>query len=245
MWGVAFVICLAIGIDLTGEAGYPTGRSIVAISMLALSILIGSKLLYVVEQQIFPSDDYVPAELRGWLHGFRIPGGIVMLAIATPLVCRLLGLRWREFGDAVVVLPAIALFFIRFGCFLNGCCFGKVSSLPWAVRVPAGSWVFWYHRSHGWIPPNADSSLPVHPLQIYFMGSAILIVLALSRHRRQKYAPGELQMLFYALFFTTTVILERMREAELTLNGWIAPAAAGVSVAVLVGWHRRYGRACG
>ena len=39
---------------------------------------------------------------------------------------------------ADLVAPAIALghAFGRMGCFLNGCCFGRVCSLPWGVRFP-------------------------------------------------------------------------------------------------------------
>ena len=33
----------------------------------------------------------------------------------------------------------LGLAFGRVGCFLNGCCFGGVCELPWAVQFPAGS----------------------------------------------------------------------------------------------------------
>jgi phosphatidylglycerol:prolipoprotein diacylglycerol transferase len=36
----------------------------------------------------------------------------------------------------------LALAFGRIGCFLNGCCFGKPTSLPWGVRFPYGSFAY-------------------------------------------------------------------------------------------------------
>ena len=36
----------------------------------------------------------------------------------------------------------VALAFGRIGCFFNGCCFGKTSSLPWAISFPYGSGSF-------------------------------------------------------------------------------------------------------
>jgi len=36
----------------------------------------------------------------------------------------------------------LALTFGRIGCFLNGCCFGKPTDLPWAVRFPYNSFAY-------------------------------------------------------------------------------------------------------
>ena len=40
----------------------------------------------------------------------------------------------------------------RLGCLMNGCCYGAISHLPWAVHFPFG------HNTH----PNG-----VHPTQVY------------------------------------------------------------------------------
>jgi phosphatidylglycerol:prolipoprotein diacylglycerol transferase len=42
-------------------------------------------------------------------------------------------------GDVVAPSVAIGLGLGRIGCFLNGCCFGGPTDLPWAVRFPAPS----------------------------------------------------------------------------------------------------------
>lgn len=234
-WVCAAVTGIALGARTAGRAGFPVGRSAVGIALLALSIIVGSKLLYLAEARWFPFDDYVPPEVRGSLHGFRIPGGILMLAAAMPVVCRGLGLPWRRFGDLVVPFVAFALVLVRVGCFLNGCCFGKVSGLSWAVAFPRGSWVFWFHWKRGWIAPAAASSLPVHPLQLYFLMSAALMVLILLWPKRRTPYPGYPQLLSYALFFGSTAILEPFRENFLTLNNLLNPAAAVAAVGMLFG----------
>ncbi len=244
MWAVAVTVCLVLGARIGVAGGLPAGRSAMAIALLASSILIGSKLLYLTEAWLSPHDDYVPQVARGLLHGFRIPGGMLALAVAMPLVCRVLRLPWRRFGDAVIPLAALALVFIRLGCFLNSCCFGKVTSVPWAVSFPRGSWVHWYHKTHGWIALTAEASLPVHPLQLYFVVAAAVTLAilrwpsvrssrspALSRESpgvRAGY-PGERQLLFHTLFFGSTALLEPLRENYLTLNNWLAAAAALVA----------------
>jgi phosphatidylglycerol:prolipoprotein diacylglycerol transferase len=158
----------------------------------------------------------------------------VLLAIAMPIVCRVLRLPTGRFGDAVIPMAAFALVFIRLGCFLNSCCFGKVSSLPWAVRFPRQTWVFWYHETHGWIPRAASASLPVHPLQLYFLGAALAALVALVWQQRLAPYAGRTQLLFYATFFVTTAAFEPLRENYLTLNNWLAPLAAAIATTGLI-----------
>jgi phosphatidylglycerol:prolipoprotein diacylglycerol transferase len=234
-WLLALGICLAVGVKLALRSGFPAGRSGIAILILAASVVLGSKLLYCIEGRLFPFDDYVPARLRGSLHGFRIPGGIAMLALTLPLACRAVGLPWREFGDSLVPLPALGLIVIRLGCFLNGCCFGRVSSLPWAIRFPRGSWVFWYHTTRGWLLPDARASLPVHPLQLYFLGAALVTLAILLRESPRPQPPGKLQLLFYVLFFSTSTLLEPFRQNYLTLNNIVVRTATLIAAGVLVG----------
>jgi prolipoprotein diacylglyceryltransferase len=219
---------------LAGRAGYPRGRSALALALCALSILLGSKLLYLVEAQLFPNDGYLSPELRTALNGFRIPGGIALLALTVPLACSALRLPWRRFGDRLIPMAAVALIFIRLGCFMNGCCFGSVSTRPWAIRFPAGSDVFWYQQAQGWIDADALASLPVHPLQLYFAGAsfAIFVVLLAARHR--PVFPGQIQLLFYFLFFASTELLEPFRARHLTLNHWLCGSAVIITGTLLI-----------
>jgi phosphatidylglycerol:prolipoprotein diacylglycerol transferase len=51
-------------------------------------------------------------------------------------------------ADSVGLAMPLSLAIARFGCFLNGCCGGKPSGLPWAVTFPG-------------------STMSVHPTQLY------------------------------------------------------------------------------
>lgn len=133
-------------------------------------------------------------------------------------------------------MVALAIVLIRLGCFLNGCCFGKVSALPWAVEFPEGSWVFWYHYTEGLVARGSGRSLSVHPLQLYFVAAGVTTFVCLLWYQRRPRLPGSAQMLFYSLFFTTTAVLEPFRENYLTLNRWLAPALAVSSGALLLKW---------
>jgi phosphatidylglycerol:prolipoprotein diacylglycerol transferase len=48
----------------------------------------------------------------------------------------------RKYLDILSIGLMLALAFGRIGCFLNGCCFGKPTDLPWAVRFPYNSFAY-------------------------------------------------------------------------------------------------------
>jgi phosphatidylglycerol:prolipoprotein diacylglycerol transferase len=80
-------------------------------------------------------------------------------------------------ASSLALGPAIA----RWGCFINGCCFGKTSTVVWAVRFPRYSFVYESHLESGLIEPSAYLSHPVHPVQIYASMAGLLLFVVMSR----------------------------------------------------------------
>jgi phosphatidylglycerol:prolipoprotein diacylglycerol transferase len=77
-----------------------------------------------------------------WKGGLELLGG-VLLAIAVILFyIRRHKLPMRHYLDVLAIGLTAALVFGRIGCFLNGCCYGKPTDLPWGVRFPYGSWAY-------------------------------------------------------------------------------------------------------
>ena len=98
-----------------------------------------------------------------------VAGGIAMWLLAQ----RLLGLPRAPF--AALALGLVALIAVgRWGCFLNDCCFGRASDLPWAVHYGAGSATWLLHQALGWIAPDATAALPVHPYPLYESAGLLL-----------------------------------------------------------------------
>lgn len=69
----------------------------------------------------------------------------------------------------------------RIGCFLNGCCYGKPSSLPWAVAFP-------------------NEGIPRHPTQLYEAAALVLLFFILKKWERKSIQPGIL-FLTYGLLY--------------------------------------------
>lgn len=69
-------------------------------------------------------------------------------------------------------------FFMRLGCFANGCCWGTITGHPWAVS---------YYDPRSVMP---YFGIPVHPVQIYDAGLGLFIVGVLTVFRRERFVLG-------------------------------------------------------
>jgi prolipoprotein diacylglyceryltransferase len=137
--------------------------------------------------------------------------GYLAGAAAVALVCARHGLSLARIADLVVIPMGIALVFARLGCFMAGCDYGQVSSLPWAVRFPAGSPAWRDHLQGGLIGAGSAWSLPVHPTQLYeaLLGLAIAGVALVAARRRRKH--GDVFLLAAATYAIGRLAIEMLR----------------------------------
>jgi len=145
---------------------------------LMLGAIVGARTLYVVsywdnlfKEPKFPSAPWTEIFMvqRG---GLVFYGGLIGAIASGILYAHRAKLPLWRFAD--IMAPSIALGYVpgRLGCLMNGCCYGRPTDLPWAIRFPAD------HETHG---------LPVHPTQIYdsLLNLALYVALAwLYRHKR-------------------------------------------------------------
>jgi prolipoprotein diacylglyceryltransferase len=111
--------------------------------------------------------------------------GYLAGAAAVATICRRTGVSVARIGDIAVIPLGVALVLARIGCFMAGCDYGKISSLPWAVRFPAGSPAWRDHVRAGLIPVDSPTSLAVHPTELYeAMIGLVLVAIGLVAARR-------------------------------------------------------------
>lgn len=118
--------------------------------------------------------------LRVWDGPKSWYGGLIGGAVSAFLALRLARKPLLRHADAIA--PAVALGYAigRIGCFLHGDDYGTVTSVPWAVRYRAGTEAFFAQVQHGLIPPSAQLTLPVHPVQLYHCAFGLLLFAFLS-----------------------------------------------------------------
>lgn len=122
-----------------------------------------------------------------------------------------------QMGDIVLPSVFIGLGFGRIGCFLYGCCFGGTCSLPWAVQFPKGSVPYEAQISTGFITPDALTSLPLHPTQIYSSVNAFLLAAVLILYLRHRPYNGAALAIGWIVYPIARFILELLRNDEVGL----------------------------
>ena len=101
-----------------------------------------------------------------WNGGLELIGGVVLAIGVIWLYIWYHKLPMRHYLDVLAIGLTAALVFGRIGCFLNGCCYGKPTNLPWGVQFPYGSFAY-----ESQVTPDADRGRLepyVHLPQEYF-----------------------------------------------------------------------------
>ncbi|HUT28826.1 MAG TPA: prolipoprotein diacylglyceryl transferase [Sedimentisphaerales bacterium] len=96
-----------------------------------------------------------------WQGGLELLGGVILAITVILLFLRYHRLPVRRYLDILAIGLMAALAFGRIGCFLNGCCFGRPTSVAWAVRFPYGSDPYYSQ-----VNPNTKRDRPQAYLQL-------------------------------------------------------------------------------
>lgn len=105
--------------------------------------IIGARLFYIIQYwPQFRRDtwrDTLVEVINIAQGGLVVYGALIGGALALFLYLRKYQLPGLALCDLVAPAVALGLGLGRLGCFLNGCCYGGPTDLPWAVCFPAGS----------------------------------------------------------------------------------------------------------
>ena len=173
--------------------------------------------------------------------------GYLAGALAVTLVCRGGGPPLGWLADRATPVLGLSLAIIRVGCFLAGCDYGQVSSVPWAVRFPRGSSAWRDHVGHGLVPSSRDASLPVHPTQLYEAALGLVIALAAWAYNRRaaRVGRGHVFVAAAALYAAARLAIENLRGDEARglfaglSSGQLFAVAVLLAIAGALGWRAR------
>jgi phosphatidylglycerol---prolipoprotein diacylglyceryl transferase len=175
--------------------------------------LVGARLFYVIQ--------YWGDRIRTFGDIFKIwEGGIVLYGsimggTATFFFYRLLRpFPLRPMLDVVAPSLAIGIALGRFGCFLNGCCYGDLCDLPVGVSFPSHSPPWKAQEVLGQIGPDARWSLPVHPTQLYSSIDALILLFLLSAYYPLRRRDGEVMALLMVTYPFSRFLIEYLRNDE-------------------------------
>ncbi len=181
-----------------------------------------------------------------WAGGLTYYGGFIGASLGAFYLLRRDRFPFWKAADMAGFAVPLGLAFGRMGCLLAGCCFGRVTSLPWGLRFPAGgaaSEAEW--KAHTLKSMNLPSH-SLHPTQVY-ESAACLAIAALCLwvvHPRKRY-DGQVFFTFVALYAAARYVIEFFRDDDrgglfgVSTSQWIGVLLLAAAVAGHVVLRRR------
>ena len=103
--------------------------------------VVGARLFYVLHH-FEDFKENLASVFAIWQGGLELLGGVILAITIIFFYLLYHKLPIRRYLDILAIALMLALVFGRIGCFLNGCCFGKPTELPWAVCFPYNSFAY-------------------------------------------------------------------------------------------------------
>lgn len=224
-YGVMVATAFLVGLWTASRRGLSSGIASEKIldlgPWLIVGTIIGARALYVVSywREQFAGQP-ITEIFRVWRGGLVYYGGLIGASLAGILYARKHALPVWKLADVIAPSIALGCVFGRIGCLLNGCCYGRECTLPWAIHFPGG------HQTY----PRG-----VHPTEVYDSLLNLVLYLGLAWLYRRKKFDGEVfaaYLIGYALF-RSFVEMFRGDYPQHYLGGWATPAQL-VSMGILV-----------
>ncbi|WP_373651024.1 prolipoprotein diacylglyceryl transferase [Schlesneria sp. DSM 10557] len=198
--------------------------------------IVGARLYYLIQygDRVFtgpPSLDWLIAAVSLSQGGIVLYGGLLGGAIGYFSFCYFRGIRPLALADIIVPSVFIGIGFGRIGCFLNGCCYGAMTSLPWAVQFPRESATFASMVEKKLLDASAVCTPPLHPTQIYSAIDGFVIAAITAWYFRYRRRNGEVLAVALLIYPITRFCMELLRADEggqfstsLTTAQWVSIA---------------------
>jgi phosphatidylglycerol:prolipoprotein diacylglycerol transferase len=233
---LAYLAALQLAVVRARRRGLDGSRVMDLGIYLIIAALVGAKLMLVlVDFEYFmrqPGEILTLVRAGGVFYG----GLIAAVGVALWLVRKYELPMWTT---ADLFAPGIALGHVigRFGCLLAGCCYGKPTSVPWAVTFtdPAAA-----------ANVGTPLGIPLHPTQLYDAGAELLIlVVLLATERKGRPFPGRTFWLYILLYGISRFVIEFFRGDDrgmilgVSTSQFVSLVAIPLAIAVLLRLRNR------
>lgn len=242
-YGLLLAIAFLLGIQIFVARARARGLPEEAMHTLSLWLLVlaiaGARLLFVLTHWREYAADPL-AILRLWEGGLILYGGYLAAIAGGIVYVRRRGLNVWRVGDAAAPSMALGIAIGRLGCFMNGCCYGLPTHLPWGVHFPAGTMASYTFPGMG-----------IHPSQLYLSISSFLVFAGLLVFDRKRRFDGSLFWSYIAVdallrilidftrYYDETAVIGAMGPLTFNMNQVLSGGLILISVAMLAILSRR------
>ncbi|MGH8005081.1 MAG: prolipoprotein diacylglyceryl transferase [Limisphaerales bacterium] len=143
------------------------------------------------------------------IAGLNLYTGVILATGSGFYYMHKVNLPFWKTADIFAPTVTLGIFLTRIGCFLNGCCYGTPTHLPWGITFPPGS-----------IPDAEFRNQAIHPAQLYhsLFGLALFALLIWS-NKRKKFDGATFSILLLSEpVFRFFIEFIRSYEPEMHLN---------------------------
>jgi len=177
-----------------------SGETIADVTLwLMVGGIIGARIVYVATYWREEFKNQPLTEIFMIQHGGLVYyGGLIGAMIAGMIYIRWKKLPLWKIADVLAPSCALGNVFGRIGCLLNGCCYGRACSLPWAISFPEDN-------------PLGSPTYPVHPTEIYDALLNFGVYLFLAWLFRRKKFDGQIFTTYLLCYAVTRSFVEYFR----------------------------------
>ena len=233
-WGVAVAVVLATAAWQADRHGLdPWSMYLAGLLGFGGALLLGGEYATLLVSAAHMHEDSL---------GRGVVGAMVGASLGAWGVLKMRGAPFLSYADAAAPAVAFGYSVYRVGCFLNGCCFGRETDMPWAVIFGVNSEAFATQVAAGLITPDALYTLPVHPTQLYhaLLGSVAFLVLL----RMKSDVPGQRLAAALILYGAGRFVIEFFRGDAIPIIGALDANHIAALVMLVMGimlWRFRAG----
>ena len=241
MLALAFVLGTALAQDRARKQGIDPNKVLDLVFSILVSSIVGARAFFIaINWQYYKAD---PLDIfKVWEGGLVFYGGFILAFCVAFWFMKKNGLPAWKIVDIMSPSVALGITLGRIGCYLNGCCYGRVSE-TWGVSFPGrdNPPAFAQQVADGLIPSYAVCSLPVLPAQLYSALHGLLIFAALLILEKYKRFDGFEFWAMVLLYSSGRFFIEGIRYYEtssmiggFTVSQVISVALFIVSASVLI-----------
>jgi prolipoprotein diacylglyceryltransferase len=209
-YNLAFLITLLILLFEGYRRKFPMLKWIFIILMTRLMFIAGTKIA------TYSANDFLIMFSRFQLPETStksLPGGMLFGGIGLFAGSYLVRFKQNMADTFAIALP-VGIAIQRIGCFVTGCCYGKVCTLPWAVEYPAYTLAHFHQFNDKLIGTHDYLSLPVHPVQLYEMAGLIAATYFIHKFSKTFKMAGSSVLLSLILIFAVRFASEFFRDVH-------------------------------
>lgn len=206
-----FFVTILHWVIMARREGRPAGFGLELGLWFMISSVLGARAAFVIAH----SSEFIADPLRIFRldqGGLIYYGGMIGAVVGLMLFAWIRGISKSEMADFTILGVPLGHAVGRAGCFMNGCCYGAPTDLPWGV------------------PLNGVFRHPV-PLLETILNLCLYIILLKAYHRKHRH--GRIFALYLMLYPTMRFFMEFLR-GDVRMTGLVINVAQELSILFVI-----------